>query len=221
MSMLDQLRKQAEEIRAQKTTEQTSKEELAAATERAMNSVNAYFIDLAKQLDVIRPASDRSFLIDSTCVLRDLAMENFHVVARRRGLKQEDHWNFIQLSFSYANPQPLTISKDFEAIEHFEHLLNGCGVKYQIANERERYNNRTRPAQFLIERRVPAEVVVTCDPAIGDIAFTICNVERFSAFLLAFPAQRIDQSLLDELTKFLLGHANSFRSSGRFQPVAR
>lgn len=221
MSFLEQLRKQAEEQKAQQESSNRSLEQLAAETDQAMNSVNKYFIDLANQLNVIRPASNRTFLIGGTSTLRDLCMCEFRVMARRRGLKHEDPWHYIKMDFRYAGDQPLEVTKDFEAIASFESLLSANGMKFVITNERERIGNRNQPANYEIQQLVPAEVMVTGDPALAELTFLITNVERFSAFAIMFPAQKVDSALLDELTKFILGHPNTFRNGGRYQAVSR
>jgi len=220
MGLLDELKKQASATQQQQQSEEQRKAKIAAEIEAAMSKTFSYLTELAKQLNVIKPATDRTFTLDGQTSFTQLRMDDFHASARRVGLKHEDPWAYVMLRFEYVNDTPLVLKKEMEQIDRFRALLTDNGVSFEC-DEVMRSRDKAAPAVFKIPQEVRATVQVTPDFATGEIVFELRNIDRFGAYALVTEAEKVDEALLEELAKYLIGQPSDLRTRCRYRTVQR
>ena len=220
MGLLDDLKKQASAAQQQQQDEASRKAKIAADIEKAMAKVFSYLTELAKQLNVIKPPTDRTFTLDGQTSFAQLKMDDFHASGRRAGLKHEDPWTYVMLRFKYVNETPLILKKEPEQIERFRALLTDNGVSFEC-DEVARSRDKSAPAIFKIPQEVRASVQVTPDYETNEIVFELRNIDRFGVFALVIESTLVDEPLLEELAKYLIGQPSELRSRCRYRSVQR
>ena len=133
MGFLDELRAQAEAVQSRRREDEADFERHALATDEACKRAFHYWLDLARQLDVLRPPVPGRYAFDARHVLdgpaEGLRFEDFQVDARRmrlRGLELYDHAVIgCRVRFDCRNLEGLaTIGIEFAAADVDTALLD-------------------------------------------------------------------------------------------------
>ena len=215
MGLLDDLKKQAEAAKLQDTGRLEVLAKNTALAETAMRRAFKYLNDLVNQLNVLKPDCARSYELQTSGRLEGLKLVDFFVDYRSKKIGDKDHLDHIDLRFKCLNEQTLTVKKDSPmTIKSFVEYLH----EHHIGHELREFKNEKRyvtHGEFKIPCVVRATATLKADGEHAQIHFLTRNVERFGSLDLTFDATEIDDNLMEEFAKFLIGQPNKFRSAGR------
>lgn len=214
MGFLDELKRQA-------TLAQTEKNETSASIEADIRLVNEklekvffYFHELGKQLAVLKPSSPYVFDIYGCDSLIDLTVQDLWANAckKMQGNDFTDLIDRVTLSLSYSNDRKFLIERNEPAlIKRQEDFLYRHAIKFEAVEIKDE-KRVIETVKFEIPCEVRALVIVFGNSATKKISFVTKNVERLGEQEFSFDAEQIDENLLDEFAKFLIGFSNEFRS---------
>jgi hypothetical protein len=220
MSFLDELKKQAEAVRSRQQVDDQTFLRHARATDEACKATFHYWLELVRQLEVLRPPVPARYVFDSRHALDGpadgLRFSEFRCDARRlpvRGIELYDH---VVISCWVRSGRRMTIDKDFPSeIERLKARLQQAGIMAAEETLRDDATGRYVTTRFEFEADVRVGVRLTPDPENGRAQFTAMNFDGLESTVVEFDAARIDTPLLDELAKWWLGEPNSFTAAGR------
>ncbi|MFL6663179.1 MAG: hypothetical protein ACJ8G7_13445 [Rhizobacter sp.] len=216
MGFLDDLKRQADALKAQQTTDLAALASNTALTEAACKTTFAYFNTLVDQLGVLRPASHARFALDRQHVFQGLRLDDFHVDARRKRLRDEDVTDFIVLHWQLRSGRKLQLVKDFVGdIEKLEPRLRQSGAEVDSEAVREPDNGRLLGMRYTFTADFRGSVRVTPQHDDGLVAFQLHNVDGLESIKVEFPATEVGQSRLDELARWLVGQPHAFLANGQ------
>lgn len=214
MGFLDELKLQAEQAKQ-------SRDEATDVAEESVNLVNDqldkifhYFRELAEQLKVIEPPTELVFPIHGVGDLSGLKLGKFFADYRRKknGHNFSDLIDYVTLTFSYYNTNKLIAEREEPwQIERLSEYLGRYGFLFEL-EERKNPRGIVVSAQFTIPCEVRALVHVRGDEVRQRITFVTRNVERLGEQEFIFNATGVDEALLDEFARFMLGQPNRLRS---------
>lgn len=214
MSILDVLKQK--NLAKKLAEEQLAKDKLERQRVLSMRisstlmSAYRYFTDLVEQLNSLKPAYPRPYPLLSGIDLSDLVwQDNARTNCFTRKLESEDKiFNKVTLEYSFANPKEIQVVRDSHLLEKTKRTLDEEGIPYQMTRSK---NDRGHvdKVNFFIPCEVKAGLVFTCNDESGTLLLRTINVERFGIMEYEFDIERLDQTLLDQLTLMILGEKHS------------
>jgi hypothetical protein len=205
VSFLDDLKRQADALREQQSSDQAALQRNIEATEQACRAALAYFNTLAAQLEVLRPASRARFVLDRQHAYAGLPMSDFYADARRKPVGSETGFDFVLLHWQLKTGQVLQLAKDFPPdIEKLDARLQQAAAPVDREIVRNPDNGKLIEVRYRIEVDFRASVRLVPLHETARILWTLQNVEDLEALSFELPAGQVDSVRLDELAKCLV-----------------
>lgn len=211
MGFLDELKRQADALKAQQTGDSASLERSSALTEAACKSVSSYFNALAPQLNILRPQSHARFVLDRQNTFEALQLCDFRVDSRRKKLRNDEVCEYLVLHWQLKSGRPLQLMKDFlPDIEKLESKLTQSGARVENEAVRNPENGKFLGRRYTFVADFFGSVRVTPQHDVARLQFQIHNLDGFETVSLDLPAIDIGSVRLDELARWIVGHPHTF-----------
>jgi hypothetical protein len=110
----------------------------------------------------------------------------------------------INLFYEIAAAKPLSVELGPGDIQAAEAALDAAGLHY-AARRLEDHGGTVRKCVLTVPPAIPAAVQFRVAYQTGLVDVALTNVDRFDRVTLEFHSQAIDDGILDELLKFILG----------------
>lgn len=208
--LLKQLRQQAEVRQQAAQTAISQRTAVNEAIDQSLKRLFFFLHELVQQLNIVKPEVPRPYaLIDQQVIGPTAWLEGF---ADYRSQSQSAGALVESVSCSYrlCGPGSLSIERDGPSVERFRGLLFDYGLQFtckEFKNER-LYVER---AEFLIRNEISVSARWRADFANGTIILEARNLERLGSTSYTLAPQCIDQALLDDFGRVILGQPNRFR----------
>ena len=216
MGYLDELKRQADEALAQQTQDIGALQRNAMLVDSACQTTARYFHTLARQLNVLEPASKAVWRFDSKNSFSQLRFSDFRSDSRMKKLRDADVFDHVVLNFAARSGTRVTIAKDFPPeIEKLETRLRQCGAHYDSEIVRDPDSGRFVEKRFELIADFQSSVRVLPDHDAGRVTFHIVNLDGLETVSVVFPAFEVGTSRLDELARWINGEPHAFLRDGQ------
>jgi hypothetical protein len=221
MGLLDDLKQQAERQKQQQESGQAVRGRNLERIHAALGEAYRYLNELAKTFNAVKPQVHRSFYVDPSTKLDQLAQCDYTVRDKRKTLDHKDYLEEVKLLFRSVGNQNLTIEKDSpQNVERLREQLWSFNFKFEckeFKNERAMIQRGT----FTVFADVPASATFAGDLDTGKIKLTLKNIEKAGDADYFYEAAEVNEALLEEFAKLLIGKPNNFRNLGNYQEMMR
>jgi hypothetical protein len=219
MGFLDDLKAQAAHLQSRQRVDEAAFERNALKTDAACKGCFHYWLDFAKQLNVLHPPVPVRYAFDNRHALdgpgESLVFEDFRVDARKKRMRNLELYDHVVIACWVRGRRRIVLGKDFPTdIERTDARLAQAGV-VAVGDQLRDDEGRFREMRYDFEADVRVGVRLAPDHEQGLVQFACTNLDGLSAITVEFAAAEVDQALLDELGKWWLGHANRFVAAGR------
>ncbi len=215
MSFLNQLKSQAQAVQVQRGAEDRRLEEFTEQTERACRLILPYLQDLGRQLNVIQPDGP-SLSLDGTTPWPAMRLVDFRVDARRKMLRDREVFDYLGMGWRIVpkagavGTGVVTVNFPIEMKRVEDRLMMGP-VKHDRREVRDpTRNNVLREVRYEYLTETRGTLTATAQHDSGHLHFRLLNLSGFEVVQTLWPATRIDQALLDELAKRIVGQPSTF-----------
>lgn len=226
MSLLGELRKEAERTQAVETEVAQSRMEIATQgfliVQSRFKIMLPYLRDLSESLNVMGNSNVRAFYLTGYGMIDDYRSEKHDVKTERITLNGTDFTKNILMRFVYRTDRVIA----FEKHTHF-HIcaekdnLQQANIRF-TCNEFRGTGGMVERAEFKVTGEIPVHIKITADFEHAMIFLETKNVSGpGSVSRHVFDAGEINHELMDEFTRFLLGRTNDFLMKGRHQQALR
>ena len=213
-SLLGQLRRQAAVRQRELHTELAERSASNNALEQTLKYMFFYLHDLVQQLNIVKPAIPRDYTAAGDVVFKDLVWQEGFADYRTQSQAAGAMVELVTLSYQLASPLTFTIERDGPAVERLRTALFDYGLQFsckEFKNERS-YVER---AEFQVRGQVAVSARWKADFANGKLILESRNLERLGSNSQAIRPDAVDQALLDEFGRLVLGLPNRFRELAR------
>ena len=213
-SLLGQLRRQAAVRQRELHTELAERSASNNALEQTLKYMFFYLHDLVQQLNIVKPAIPRDYTAAGDVVFKDLVWQEGFADYRTQSQAAGAMVELVTLSYQLASPLTFTIERDGPAVERLRTALFDYGLQFsckEFKNERS-YVER---AEFQVSGQVAVSARWKADFANGKLILESRNLERLGSNSQAIRPDAVDQALLDEFGRLVLGLPNRFRELAR------
>lgn len=216
MSFLNDLKKQADQLRAGQGVDQAVVQARIAATEQACQMTFKYWVDLCSQLDVLQPFARGRYVFDSKATFEGCRLTSFRPDIRKRTLNGQQVTDHVALNCDIRTGQEVRLTKDFLTdIERLERRILQSGVQCTPEPIRDPDTSKLIEVRYDFVADMQAGVRLKPNHDDATVQFTVDNLEGFTRWVIAFEAVEVSVSLLDELAKWVAGQPNEFARRGR------
>ncbi len=218
MSLLDDLKQQADSLRQkQQVTQEEINQNLLAAHAK-LNEALRYWVDLFNSLHVIKPVISRSYYLESGAIkLENLLQCDYNVNGRRLTADHKDYIEAVVLRLRCLADQKLTIEKKSDPmVQRLREHLWSNNMKFDLKELRNERGYVERGI-FTIAAEVPVSITITADLEMARIKIATKNLERLGDCVYVYDFDEFGKDLLEELAKLIIAKPNNFRTMGRHQ----
>jgi len=206
-SLLDELRTQYEAAR-QPTQEHADVESFQAIDARLRKAFR-WLEKAMTYLSGLKPAIEHRFDLGHGLVFESPKFGHGSVGQHEHrivGFPVLDEIN-IYYEISAAKPVSLEVASGMYAVA--EKALDQAGLQY-TSRRVEASNGSVQKCSFTIPPAIPARVTFNVDYQTGSVKVALMNVDRFDRVTLEFHSNEIEEPILEDLVKLILGRDSAF-----------
>ncbi len=208
--LLSQLRHQAEVRQRELHSAETERTVQSEAIDQALKKTFFFLHDLVQQLNIVKPGIPRVYPLADPLQIDNLnwleGFADYRTQSQSAGALVE----LVSFSYHLSNAKALKCEKEGQTIDRFRALLFDFGLPF---NCKEFKNSRgyVERAEFEIRSEVSVSARWRADFERGTIRLETRNLERLGSLSFELSPTALDQSLLDEFGRLVLGQPNRFR----------
>lgn len=211
MGLLDDLKKQAESVKTQENFQQNMRDENLRVVDDKMKQTFQYLNELLKQLAVLKPTNPVIYSIPGVADLKNLAYSESFIDYRRKRLAERDCFESISFYINWKSGEKIVVDRDMPATaQKIRDALFTNRLKF---SEEEVKGQRGVAAvwRFTLQSEIVTDVTAKADYDQRRLLFTGKNLMRLGVDEFAVPADDVNEALLEEFAKILLGQPSGFR----------
>jgi hypothetical protein len=211
MGLLDDLKKQAEVVKTQRVSQQSMLQESIKLVETKMQQTFLYLNDLLKQLAVVKPTNPMTYSMPGIGDFQNLGFAQSFIGYRKKKITDKEYYDVINLFIKWASPASLSIEREMPAaIQKVRDVLWSFGLKF-TEEEIKKPGGGFQKMKITVPRTVTCDITISADHENGRLVVKGKHFLRLGADELRIPADDINEALLEEFAKMLIGQTNALR----------
>ena len=209
-SLLDQLRHQAEVRQRQLHSAETERTQVNEAIDQALKHLFFYLHELVQQLNIIKPEVPREYPLLETQTLKNLVWQEGFADYRTQSQSAGAMVELATFSYRLIGPGTLYIEREGAAVDRFRAQLFDYGLTF-ACKEFKNARSYVERASFEIRNDISVSARWRADFASGSIILETRNLERLGSTQFKLQPHALDEALLEDFGRLLLGQPNRFR----------
>ena len=211
MGLLDDLKKQADMVKSQQLSQQSMLEESIKLVEVKMHQTFLYLNDLLKQLAVLRPSNPMVYSIPGVGDLQNLGFAESFINYRKKKIGDKEYYDIITMFIRWDSPASLVVERDMPAaIQKVSEVLWSFGLKF-TDEKIKKPGGGFEKMKFTVPGIVTCDITITADHDNARLVLKGKHFFRLGADELRIPAGDINETLLEEFAKMLIGQPSVLR----------
>ena len=211
MGLLDDLKKQADLVKTQQISQQTLQGDRLKLVEDKMKQTFQYVHELLKQLGIVKPTSPLVYAIPGVTEFKNLVFAESFIDYRKKKINDKEYFDTVHFFIKWAGPDTYTTEKDMPpAMQRIREALWLSKVKF-IEEEKKNAKGFVVGAKFIVPASVLTDVIFKADHEQGKLNFQTTHMFGLGVEYLSVPAQEINEGMLDDLAKALIGQQSEIR----------
>jgi len=207
MGLLDDLKKQAEAVKTQRVSQQSMLQESIKLVEAKMHQTFLYLNDLLKHLAVLKPTNPTAYSIPGIGDFQNLEFAQSFIDYRKKKIYDKDYYDYITLFIKWASPANISIERDMPAtIQKVRDVLWNSGMKF-VEEEIKKPGGGFQKIKFTVPAAVTCDITISADHENGRLVVKGKHFLRLGADELRIPAGDVNEALLEEFAKMLIGQS--------------
>ncbi len=211
MGLLDDLKKQADVLKSQQLSQQSMLEESIKLVEAKMHQTFLYLNDLLKQLKVLKPNNPMAYSIPGVGDFQNLAFAETFIDYRKKKIGDRDYYNLVTMFIKWSSPTVLTVERDMPAtIQKVNDALWSYGIKF-TEEKIKAPGGGFQKTKFTVPCDITCDITIVADHENCRLVVKGKNFMRLGQDELRIPAGDVNEALLEELAKMLIGQPSTLR----------
>lgn len=209
-SLLDQLRQQAALRQAEMHSALAERTAINESIDQALRHLFFFLHEFVQQLNIVKPAIPRAYPLIEQTVLDELGWQEGFADYRTQSQASGALVELVSFSYHLNRQTVIRVERDGPSVERFRSMIFDYGLPFtckEFKNDRA-YVER---AEFDIRCDVSVSARWRADFAKGEIRLETRNLERLGSALYSLRPQAVDQAMLDDFGRLVLGQPNHFR----------
>ena len=225
MAFLDDLKKEAEALKEHELgLTQARMMEVTQSfllVQSKLKMILLYLQELAKNLNMHPVSPVKTYYIDGFGTIDDYRPEKYVVNAERISIDQREFIKIILLRFVCKTEREIVIEKNIPSmIEMQRQYLWQANLKFQCT-EFKNAKGRVDRASFTLVKEIPVHIKFAADFEQARIFLSMKNFNGLTVNEFTYGADEVNENLLDEFAKYLVGKPCTFMELGRHQQALK
>lgn len=209
MGLLDDLKKQADALKAQDTDKTESLRGNAVAVDHALRRNFLYLNDLGKQLNVVQMPCPFTYKIPTVGDVTGLIVKDFRCDFRSKHFIDKDYYGEVHVGYRAWSDKLLTVKKGPDEMEKFRDFLWSNNIEHKSEQFRDQRKVITHEVfKVVCDFRVQAKI--DGDHESGKIKIVTKNVGEFEVDLFNLMASEVNDHAVEEFAKYLIGRPSQW-----------
>ena len=209
-SLLAQLRQQAELRQREMHQTQTERTSTSLSIDQALKHLFFYFHDFVQQLNIVKPGIPRDYPLIEKLAVTNLNWQEGFSDYRTQSQSAGALVELVSMTYRLCGQALPPIERKEGAIDRFRTLLFDAGLPFNC-KEFKNARQYVERAEFNIQSEISVSARWRADFEKGVIILETRNLERLGTAVFVVKPQSVDQALLDEFGRLVLGQPNQFR----------
>ncbi len=208
--LLDQLRRQAEIRRREEHSALAERTATNEAIDRALKHAFFFLHEFVQQVNIVKPAIPRDYPLLEKYTLSALSWQEGFADYRTQSQSAGALVELVSFSYRLVGAALPPIERDGPAVERFRAMLFDFGLPFtckEFKNER----SYVESAEFQVSSELSVSARWRAYFAKGMLTLETRNLERLGSVIYHIVPTSIDQLLLDEFGRLVLGQPSRFR----------
>jgi hypothetical protein len=209
VGLLDDLKKQADAVKAQDTDRTESLRSSAVAVDHSLRRAFLYLNDLGKQLNVVQMPSPFRFDLPMFGPVEGLVIKDFFCDFRSKHFIDKDYYGEVHVAYRCCSDQVLTIKKGPDDMEKFRDVLWQSNIEHkseQFRNERKVITHEV----FRVKCDFRVQAKIDGDHESTRMKVMAKNVSGFQVDLFNLLAVEMNAHAIEEFAKYFIGRNNEW-----------
>jgi len=209
VGLLDDLKKQADDLKAKDVDRTESMRTTAVAVDHALRRTFLYLNDLGKQLNVVQMPCPFKFTLPTVGDIDGLMVKDFFCDFRSKHFIDKDYYGEVQVAYRCFTDKVITVKKGPDDMEKFRDVLWQSNIEHkseQFRNERKVITHEV----FKVNCDFRVQAKVEGDHETGKIKIVTKNVGGFQVDLFILMAQEMNEQAVEEFAKYFIGRPNKW-----------
>jgi hypothetical protein len=209
VGLLDDLKKQADDLKAKDEDKTESLRSSAVAIDHALRRIFLYLNDLGKQLNVVQMPSPFKYGLPSVGDIDGLVIKDFYCDFRSKHFIDKDYYGEVHLAYRNWSEKVLSVKKGPDDMEKFRNVLWQSNIEHkseQFRNERKVITHE----MFRVNCDFRVQAKVEGDHETGKMKIATKNVGGFQVDLFNIMAQEMNEGAVEEFAKYFIGRPNKW-----------
>ena len=209
MGLLDDLKKQADDLKAKDTDRTESMRTTAVAVDHALRRVFLYMNDLGKQLNVVQMPSPFKYHLPSVGDIDGLILKDVFVDFRSKHFIDKDYYGEVHCAYRNWSDKVLTVKKGPDEMEKFRDILWQSNIEHKSEQFRDQRKVITHEV-FKINCDFRVQAKIEGDHETGKIKIVTKNVGGLEVDLFMMMAMEFNEKAVEEFAKYFIGRPNNW-----------
>lgn len=209
MGLLDDLKKQAAEVRSQQVDEGEVRRQNIRQVDQKMRQTFQYLNDLFKQLAILKPETGETVFISGIGQVGGMKFADSFIDYRTKRVDEVDYFDYINFYLRWQRPDKLVFESDMlGTVAKVRDTLTEMRFKF---TEESVKNERGHAAVRLsADLGKVANITIKAASAEGKLLFEANNLTGPGMMRYTVPATAVDEALLESFAQLLLGQRSDF-----------
>ena len=209
MGLLDDLKKQADALKATEVDKTESLRAAAVAVDHSLRRAFLYLNDLGKQLNVVQMPSSFKFNLPSVGDIDGLVIKDFFCDFRSKHFIDKDYYGEVQVAYRCWSDKVITVKKGPDEMEKFRNILWQNNIEHTSEQFRDARKVITHEVfKVKCDFRVQSRIEGNHETARLKIATK--NVGGFDVGLFNLLAVEAHDKAIEEFAKYFIGRPNEW-----------
>ena len=209
MGLLDDLKKQADALKAQDVDRTESMRATAVAVDHALRRSFLYLNDLGKQLNVVQMPSPFTFDLPTVGKIEGLIIKDFFCDFRSKHFIDKDYYGEVHCAYRNWSDKVLTVKKGPDEMEKFRDILWQSNIEHKSEQFRDQRKVITHEV-FKINSEFRVQAKIEGDHESGKLKIVTKNVGGLTVDLYMMLAQEFNEKAVEEFAKYFIGRPNNW-----------
>ncbi len=218
MGLLDDLKKQADALKAQDVDKTESLRTSAVAVDHALRRNFLYLNDLGKQLNVVQMPCPFAYKVPTQPDVSGLVVKDFHCDFRSKHFIDKDYYGEVQVGYRAYSDKVLTVKKGPDDMEKFRDFLWSNNIEHKSEQFRDQRKVITHEI-FKVNCDFRVQAKIEGDHETGKMKVVTKNVGLFEMDLFNLMATEFNEHAVEEFAKFLIGRPNEWVALVKRSPL--
>jgi hypothetical protein len=209
VGLLDDLKKQADAVKAQDTDKTESLRSSAVAVDHSLRRTFLYLNDLGKQLNVVQMPSPFAFDLPTVGKIDGLQIKDFFCDFRSKHFIDKDYYGEVHVAYRAWSDKIITVKKGPDDMEKFRDQLWQSNIEHKsevFRNDRKVITHEV----FKITCDFRVQAKIEGDHENAKLKIGTKNVGGFNVDLFLLMAQEMNDHAVEEFAKYFIGRPNNW-----------